>query len=162
MILIELIRRINIKYKLLVYKIIFMDKVKFGKSVAFRKNFNLLIEEDGNVEIGDSCFFNNNCSITSMGNISIGDNCIFGEEVKIYDHNHIYKQKYKNIKDQGFNIGKVSIGKNCWIGSNVIILNNVDIGDNVIIGANCLIYKSIQSNTIVKCKSEIIIAEREG
>ena len=72
--------------------------------------------------------------------------------VKIYDHNHSYKNingVLKVDRDE-FSIGKIFIGKNCWIGSNVTILNNVEIGDNTIIGAGCLIYKSIPANSIVK------------
>jgi len=126
-------------------------------SIKFRKNFYILIKDEGKLEIGKACFFNNGCSINCLGSISIGNYCLFGENVKLYDHNHRFINKKVLIKDQGFTIGNIIIGDNCWIGSNVVILKDVVIGDNVIIGANTLVYKSIQSNTIVKTKSEMVI-----
>ena len=87
-----------------------------------------------------------------MGEIEIGMNNIFGECIKIYDHNHIYNKMEGLISEQGFKIGKIKIGDNCWIGSNCIILNNVTIGDNVVIGANNLVHKSVPSNTVVKAR----------
>lgn len=84
-----------------------------------------------------------------MSEISIGDNSQFGESVKIYDHNHQYRNLNLLINQQGYVKGKVIIGSNCWIGSNVVILKDVVIGDNVVIGAGCVIFKSIPSNSIV-------------
>ena len=84
-----------------------------------------------------------------MSEIFIGDNTQFGESVKIYDHNHQYRNLNLSIKQQGYAKGKVIIGNNCWIGSNVVILKDVEIGDNVVIGAGCVIYKSIPSNSLV-------------
>lgn len=43
----------------------------------------------------------------------------------------------------------MSIGKHCWIASNVIILKGVTIGDGCVIGANCVIHRAISANTIV-------------
>lgn len=134
-------------------KIIYLNKIKIGKNVTIRKRLNVVHGE--NVSIGNNVFFNNDCSINALGKIIIGDDCLFGENVKMYDHNHIFSDLNKPIRKQGMKVGEIIIGNNCWICSNVTILSNVTIGDNVIIGANCLIYKSIPSNTIVKCKSQL-------
>lgn len=151
----EVLSKIRKKLNVILLKLKYKNKLKMS-DIYFRKNFNILIEH-GKIEIGKGCFFNNNCSLNALGEINIGKNCLFGENVKIYDHNHNYRNTKVNINQQGFNIGRVSIGNNCWIGSNVTILNNVTIGDNVIIGANCLIYKSIPSNCIVKHKEELVM-----
>lgn len=43
----------------------------------------------------------------------------------------------------------VSLGKDCFVGSDVSILVNVAIGDNVIIGAGAVVNKDISSNCLV-------------
>ena len=48
-------------------------------------------------------------------------------------------------------------GKNCWLGSNVIVLKGVTIGDNSIIGAGCVIHKDIPANSTVLNQQEQII-----
>lgn len=131
------------------YKKIYCHKIIIGKNVYVRKAFQVVIEENGKITIGDNVFFNNFCSLNALDNISIGKDCIFGENVHIYDHNHIYKTKDIPINNQGFTTKEISIGENCWIGSNVTILKGVKIGDNVIIGAGCVIYKDVASGSII-------------
>jgi acetyltransferase-like isoleucine patch superfamily enzyme len=125
------------------------SSVELGTNIVFRRNAYINASDNGVVKIGANNFFNNDCSITCKGRIAIGNNNQFGEGVKLYDHNHAYKLKDVNINEQGYTVGTIIIGNNCWIGSNVIILKDVTIGDNVVIGAGCLIHKSVPSNTTV-------------
>lgn len=131
----------------------------------FCKNYcHFLVFNNANLTIKKNVFFNNYCSVNCLGEVEIGENTLFGEGVKIYDHNHLYSYSNNNqleVKSSQFTIGKIKIGKNCWIGSNVTILNNVEIGDNVIVGANCLIYKSIPANSIVKMKADLIVINKD-
>lgn len=127
----------------------------FEKDLMFRNGFFIKIL-GGKVVIKSGCFFNNYCSINSLGYIEIGNNCIFGEGVKLYDHNHKYKRD-EIISNSGYNIGKIVIGDNVWIGSNAIILKDVTIGNNVVIGANSVIYKSVPDNSVVISNSQLII-----
>lgn len=115
----------------------------------FRKGFHIYIEDGGSIFIGKNCFFNHNCSITARDKIFIGGNCIFGENVKIYDHNHKYRDKNKLISKQGFSSAPVVVNDNCWIGSNVTILKGVTIGENSVIGAGVIVYKNIPENSVV-------------
>jgi len=135
-------------------------RIKLGNNIVIRRNFSLIIEGYGDLNVGNNVFFNNNCSISCLGKITIGNDCIIGENVKLYDHNHNYKDNNMLIREQGYTTGKIVIGNNVWIGSNVIILNNVTIGDNIVIGSNCLVYKDIPDNSIVKHKEELIISKK--
>ena len=126
-----------------------------GENCTFRQRCNLALNHSSRLTIGKGNFFNNDCSVTCLNNIVIGDNNLFGESVKLYDHNHEFRNKEVLIQEQGFNTGQIKIGNNCWFGSNCVILKNVTIGDNVIVGANVLVYKSIDSNTIVRANTSI-------
>ena len=44
---------------------------------------------------------------------------------------------------------KTTIGKNCFIGANAIIMCGVTIGDEVIVGAGAIVTKNVPSNSIV-------------
>lgn len=164
----------NMKFilKLLFYRKIYTDRLLIGKKIHLHKDFCITLDSssssislgdnlvarnnfiirscaNGHISIGSNVFFNSSCSINSMSNIIIGNNCQFGEGVKIYDHDHKYKQFNKNISDQGYTVANIKIGNNCWISSNVIILKGVEIGDNVVVGAGCILHKSIPSDTLV-------------
>lgn len=74
--------------------------------------------------------------------ISIGDNTTL-TDVKVLAHDA------STFKSLGYTkMGKVTIGKNCFIGAKTVILPNVNIGDNVIIGANSVVTKDIPSNSV--------------
>ena len=121
-----------------------------AKDVVINKFCHLNIW--GKVKIGNNVLFNNYCSLNCLNEITIGDNTWFGEGVRLYDHNHQFKDRLKPFTEQGFSTGKITIGNNVWVGSNCVILQNVSIGDNCVIGANNLIFKSVPPNTIVKSK----------
>ena len=53
------------------------------------------------------------------------------------------------IKHQGYAEAPITIGKHCWIASNVVILKGVTIGDNCVIGAGCVVYKDVPEGSII-------------
>lgn len=145
--------------KICFYRLLFGSKLQFPFSSTFRERFNLTIG-GGKINIGEHVFFNNDCSLNCEGAvITVGNGTLFGENVKIYTHNHQYKDIIRPIKEQGYSCSSVTIGKHCWIGSNVTILKGVTIGDNTVIGAGCIIHKDIPSNVVVFNKQNICIKE---
>lgn len=132
--------------------------LKIDEQFYTRSFCNIRVGDAGTLIIQKNVFWNNYCSVNCMYSIVIGENVMFGEGVKIYDHNHVITKNesvciHRNVLDYG----KVIIGKNSWLGSNVTVLKGVTIGENVVIGANCLIYKDIPANSIVKSASALDI-----
>ena len=138
---------------------LFRKKVKIGKKVTWRRHCQFIIEDKGHIVVGNNCFFNNECTIVSRDNITIGEGSIFGENVKIYDHNHRFKKLNIPLKQQGYSVGKVVIGKNVWVGSNVVILKGANIGDNCVIGAGCVVSGVLPPNSILKISNESFVIE---
>ena len=143
----------------LYYKLIYGSKLKMGKNLQFRKGFSLLLDGVGRVVISANVFFNNYCTVCAQNGIYIGEGTVFGENVKIYDHNHVYSDPDVLIKHQGYTSAPIHIGKHCWIGSNVTILKGVTIGDNSVIGAGCVIYKNVPKNTVVINRQDLVLKE---
>jgi acetyltransferase-like isoleucine patch superfamily enzyme len=131
----------------------------YGDFLA-RNGFCVRICECGILSIGQRVFFNNYCSITCRRKINIGNDCIFGENVKLYDHNHIYTNIDKSVSEQGYSDGEIIIGNNVWIGSNVVILKDVHIGNNCVVGAGCVVYRNVPDNTIMLSNGSMKIIVR--
>ena len=134
-------------------------KFFLGNHVSFRNYIHIIVQNGASLEIGNNVFFNNQCSITCLDQISIGENTLFGENVKLYDHNHSYERNENGLKisHSKFTTAPISIGKNCWLGSNVVVLKGVEIGDNCIIGAGCVIHKNIPANSTILNHQEQIL-----
>ena len=159
MILFKIYDKIRITVKKMLLKMRFKQQIKFEK-LRFRKDFNVRIEGSGYLRIGSNCFFNNACSINVLGKIEIGNDCIFGENVKMYDHNHIFNLNNILIRNSGFKIKNIVIGNNCWVGSNVVILGGTKIGDNCVIGAGVVASGVVPANSIIRspiCNTQEII-----
>ncbi|WP_378105605.1 acyltransferase [Chryseobacterium sp. sg2396] len=158
MIILKVLFKINCFFKLLFLKLVYGRKLSYGKKFTFRKHFSLIIDgQNAQVNIGNNVFFNNFCTIAAMDNITIGDNTIFGENVKIYDHNHQFKNASIPIKNQGYSSERIIIGENCWIASNVVILKGVTIGNHSVVGAGNIVYKDVPENSVLLSVQEHIL-----
>ncbi len=127
--------------------------MKWKDNIEIRNSCNFVAGKNAELIINNNVFFNNYCSVNCLEKIIIGENTLFGEGVKLYDHNHQYSKE--KIEHQEFNTSPIIIGKNCWLGSNVIVLKGVAIGDNSIIGAGCIIYKDVPADSIIINKQDL-------
>lgn len=80
--------------------------------------------------------------------ISIGKNCCITKcTIMAHDYSwYVFKDAFDDVlPDAG---GKVTIGNNCFIGYESIILKDTEIGDNVIIAAGAVVKGRVPSNTV--------------
>ena len=97
-----------------------------------------------NISIGENFYSNYNLIILDVCEVNIGNNVFIGPNVGIYTAGHPVNVELRN---DGLEYGKkIKIGNNVWIGGNVCILPGVTIGDNVTIGAGSVVTKNIPSN----------------
>lgn len=115
-----------------------IQKVKYLKSKGMKIGENVRILSD----------------VTAFGTepflISIGKNCLISSQVHFVNHdggmsvlNNL--NKYGRRMDK---LGTISIGENCFIGMNTIIMPNVKIGNNCIVGAGAIVTKDIPDNMV--------------
>lgn len=119
---------------------------------------------DGNIKVRDNAeliikkgtYFNNNCFINARKRILIDENSIFGPNVVIVDNNHDYKsESMKNT----FLTDDIIIGRNVWVGANVVILSGVKIGNNAIIGAGTVVRNDVLDNVVYRTDSNVVTKE---
>ncbi|HSH65021.1 MAG TPA: acyltransferase [Bacteroidia bacterium] len=96
-----------------------------------------------NVGIGEFAY------LGGAGGLDIGDDCIVGQYLSCHPENHNYLDPFTPFRFQGVNRKGIKIGKNCWIGSKVTILDGVTIGENCVIAAGSVVNKDVPDNSIV-------------
>lgn len=101
------------------------------------------IKIGNNVGLGTHGFYG------GAGGLEIGDDTIFGNYVSIHPENHNYSNPTLPIRLQGVNHRGVKIGKNCWIGAKVTILDGTCIGDGCIVAAGAVVKGTFQDNVII-------------
>lgn len=105
---------------------------KIGK--RFFGNFNLTIQDDARVEIGDDCCFGPNVTIVTPVHPMLAN------------ERQLIMTKEGETKHMCY-AKPVKIGNDCWFGANVVVCPGVSVGDNCVIGAGSVIVKDIPSNS---------------
>ena len=98
--------------------------------------------------------------IGCSGKIVIGNNVMFGPKCSLFAENHVFSDTENTIKSQGVQQKGIIIEDDCWIGSNVTILDGVTIGKGSVIGAGTLITKDVVAGSIVVDKRNRNIKKR--
>ena len=103
-----------------------------------------------NVQIVSDFFFDpTHCFL-----ITIGDDCTICPNVRLITHDASTKTFLGYTK-----IGRIRIGKNCFIGDSVIVLPDVEIGNNTIIGAGSIVSRNIPENSVAVGQPAKIIGQ---
>ena len=103
-----------------------------------------------NLVIGDDVDLALNVLIDTSGGVTIGDRALIGCGVKIFSGNHGIPPNHGKIFSAGYSKkAAVLIGKDVWLGANVIVLPGRTIGEGAVVGAGSVVTKDVPAFTIV-------------
>jgi galactoside O-acetyltransferase len=98
--------------------------VHFGKNIY--TNFNLTLVDDTQIYVGDFCQIGPNVVLATAGHPILPE-----LRERAYQYN-----------------APVRIGRNCWLGANVVVVPGVTIGDNVVVGAGSVVTRDLPDNVV--------------
>lgn len=126
------------------------SKVEFGKMVRIHSGSKIKVRQGGKLKIGSNAKVNYNCIIACHDSIEIGEGTEFGPSVYLYDHDHDYRVGFSaDSNEETYISSPITIGKNCWIGANTIILRGTKLGDNCVVGAGSVIKGVFPADSVV-------------
>ena len=109
----------------------------------------------GTLNIGDKVFVNSYTSFNVRDRLDIGSGTLFGEGVRVYDHDHRFRDTDQPISRAGFVQAPVTIGRDVWIGSNAVILRGVSIGDGAVIAAGAIVSRDVPAGHLYYSRDRI-------
>ncbi len=98
-----------------------------------------------NISCGDQVYFNVNCLVLDSAKVIIGSHVFFAPGVQIYTANHPIDATLRKTNENAL---PITIGNDCWIGGNAIILPGITIGNGCVIGAGSVVTKDIPDNSL--------------
>lgn len=81
--------------------------------------------------------------IGAKGQVSIGDDTDFGPGCRIIAEAHVFADPGQLIREQPLTRKGITIGGDCWLGANVVVLDGCTIGDGTVIGAGAVVTRDI-------------------
>ena len=99
----------------------------------------------GDVTVGENTWIGPHVILDGSGGLSIGNNCSISAGVQLYSHDSIKWAVSGGVEP--YECAQTSIGDNCYIGPNTVVVKGVDIGNSCIVGANSLVLKDIPAGS---------------
>ncbi|MDI6774736.1 MAG: acyltransferase [Verrucomicrobiota bacterium] len=126
------------------------EGIALGDNVFISRNCAIYCK-NGDIRFGNKVSLSANCTIMSANRITVGEGTIVGA----YSHflgggEYDYTNRETAFYDQKPAAGKgeLTIGRNCWIGTRVTVLDAASIGDHCVIGAHSLVTRPIPPNSL--------------
>ena len=125
--------------------------VEKGASIGMRSVCT--VRKGATLRLGKMSSLNSDCKIVCHEKIEIGENTIFGPNVLLFDHDHVFDSE-SGVKRKEYVSSEITIGNNCWIGANTVILRGTHIGDNCVVGAGSVVKGDFPSGSKIIQKRE--------
>lgn len=113
------------------------------------------------IRIGKNVGIGEFTHLGGAGGLQIGDDCIIGPYFSCHPENHRFPELHTLIRLQGTERKGIVIGKNCWIGAKVSVLDGVQIGENCVIAAGAVVTKDMPPNAVIGGVPARVIRIRE-
>jgi acetyltransferase-like isoleucine patch superfamily enzyme len=120
------------------------EGISFGSNVTLQRG--VVIECTGSLQkLGKGASLGNNVGVGSgsfigaAGGVEIGDDTIIGNFVSFHSENHNTERLDMPIRLQGTRSLGIRVGKDCWIGAKVTLLDGVNLGDGCIVAAGAVV-----------------------
>ncbi len=131
-----------------------LEIITIGSSTVIDHDATLFTQ-GGSIYIGDRCYIGPSVHIQAKGGVSIGNDTMIAGYTAIYASNHITSDLVLPFKEQGETFKGIAIGNNCWVGTNVAVLDGSEIGNNSIVGANATVKGAHPANSTLLAKGTI-------
>ena len=126
----------------------YCNRVTLGNNVLLKSGVKLCATQpSAHLSIGENTTVGYNSLIFANSKIEIGSNCLIAPSCYIVDANHSIAGGML-INSQPLECKNVFIGKDVWLGANVIVLPGSEIKDGAVIAAGSVVRGLVPENSV--------------
>ncbi|CAH0056000.1 unnamed protein product [Clonostachys solani] len=109
----------------------------------------IMVDYGTNLKLGKDVYINFSCTFLDSCPITIGSRTLIGPNCSLYATSHPIDGHIRDGTKGPECAQPIVIGKDCWLGGNVIVLQGVTIGNGVTVGAGSVVTKDVPDYTVV-------------
>ncbi len=122
--------------------------IHIGDDVYIGRN-SIVYCKDGDIEIQSRANIGTHCEIFSGDRVCVGNGSMVAAYCYIMSGNSYDYESQVAFADQKVSSkGPTTIGRNCWLGTKVVVLDGVTIGDGAVVGAGAVVTNNLPSSTV--------------
>ena len=141
-----------VKYRCVIHPFARVDRnVSFGRGAMVGRAILDTMGGGGEIRIGANSIVYARCEIFAQGGstVTLGECVLFTRHAAIVTGDHVFEDPTRPIMDQGIEVGDVTVGDDCWIGYNTLLVKGVTVGKGSIVGAGSVVVKDVDPMTVV-------------
>lgn len=105
-----------------------------GDNVTIRHNCLIALKDNATIIIGNNTYIGPYSELFVRQKLEIGSSTLIAQRVLIIDYNHKW-DKMDGVRRTEFISAPITIGSECWLAAQVIVLAGSIIEDSVLVGA---------------------------
>jgi len=102
----------------------------------------------GSIEVGDRVYLGPYCVLYGQGGLRVGEDTMIAAHCVIIPSNHGIEVCETSMRMQPLRKVGIEIGRDCWLGTGVKVLDGVTLGDGCVIGAGAVVTRSVPQKAI--------------
>lgn len=110
---------------------------------------DVLFSSGRNIALGDGVFINRRVMLDDRGPLSVGDHSMLAAGVVVETHAHVFDDFSKPMPKGGRLMKPVTIGAECLVGYNAVVMAGTTLGQRVIVAANSVVTKDVDDYHVV-------------
>ena len=126
------------------------SRLRYEWYVRIRKmsevDYGIMLMRRRGIRIGDDCKIYTAISSGEPSLITIGDRTTISSNVQFCTHDNAISKALPGTTDL---VGRITIGNDCFVGMNSILLYGVTLGDHCIVGAGSVVTKSYPAGSVI-------------
>ena len=156
--------------------------LKIGDKVELRRNVEIRVHQNSKIEIGSNVRIDRGVRLLTTNkaelhledgvrvglytvfnggdSIRVGAKSLISGFVYLQTSMHGFKDRSQNVQNQGYDHAPIKLGKDCWLGTHVVILPGVELGQGVVVGSNAVVTKSAEDYKVIGGIPAKVLKER--
>jgi acetyltransferase-like isoleucine patch superfamily enzyme len=136
------------------------SEIRIGSNVRIDRGVRLLATNKAKLELEEGVRLGLYTVFNGGDSIRVGAKSLISGFVYLQTSMHGFKDRQQSVQSQGYDHAPIELGRDCWLGTHVVVLPGVKLGAGVVVGSNAVVTKSVDNYKVIGGVPATVLKER--